>query len=825
MAVGFGAAISSAADFEKQISGIAAVSNATGPELESIRKKALQLGKDTQFSASEAASAIEELVKAGIPVADVLNGAADAAVALAAAGGVGIPEAATLASNAMNAFGIEAKDLGGVVDQIAGAANASAIDVGQFGQSLQQVGAVAHLAGLSFDDTAVAIAELGNAGIKGSDAGTSLKTFLQNLIPVTEKEKGLMQELGLISVNTGQAMQILASQGIKPASDSFDDIISAIEKYRQANGEVKAGSEKARKEALAFAQDIGVVSNQFFDATGNTKSLAEIQNVLAGALKGMSKEQELATLQTLFGSDAIRAAAVLADNAGEKYDKLNTAIHGTTAADVAKKRMDNLNGSMEQLKGSLETAGIVIGTILIPAVRSVTDFVTKLLNKFLGLNPNVQKAILVFVGVAAAITGILGLILTIGGAIALIAPALLAVAGAVGLGIGAFLGIVILIPIIVAAVAVLIFFIVKNFDKIKKFIGAVLSAIKNFFVSVFNSIVNFLKPIFKTILDIFLLPFKLWLAYVKFVLALVTAIITTAINVILAIWRGFWAVFGDLVKAVLGAYLALVKFIFTLVAVIIYQSLQAMLAVFRAVWGAIKAFLTPILNFILGLVTRVFNAWKAIVTTVFNFLKPFIVGAMLIIRQALESVGAVVSKVIGFFNSIYQGVKDKVAALISFVSGIGGKVVHAIGDLSHLLYDIGKKIIQGLIDGITDMFNNVKDTLGDLTSKLSDWKGPEAKDKILLTQSGVLIMQSLINGFIDQIPEVRATLNTITDEIPAAISTQTNAPQIVIPVIPTQPKGSNEKNITLEVNNYNPIAEPDSVSTTKAVNRLAALGV
>ena len=341
VAVGFGAAIHSAADFEKQISGIAAVSGATGPELEDIRKKALQLGKDTQFSASEAANAIEELVKAGIPVADVLNGAADAAVSLAAAGGVGIPEAATLAANAMNAFGINAKDLGGVVDQIAGAANASAIDVGEFGQSLQQVGAVAHLAGLSFDDTAVAIAELGNAGIKGSDAGTSLKTFLQNLIPVTDKEKGLMQDLGIISVDTTTAMKTLAKNGIKPASDSFDDIISAIEKYNAANGGAKVGTEKAGKEALIYAQSLGVVKNQFFDAQGNTKKLADLQNVLAGALHGMSKEQKLATLQTLFGSDAIRAASVLADNAGDKYTKLNDAINSTSAADVAKKRMSS----------------------------------------------------------------------------------------------------------------------------------------------------------------------------------------------------------------------------------------------------------------------------------------------------------------------------------------------------------------------------------------------------------------------------------------------------------------------------------------------------
>jgi len=825
VAVGFGAAIHSAADFEKQISGIAAVSGATGPELEDIRKKALQLGKDTQFSASEAANAIEELVKAGIPVADVLNGAADAAVSLAAAGGVGIPEAATLAANAMNAFGINAKDLGGVVDQIAGAANASAIDVGEFGQSLQQVGAVAHLAGLSFDDTAVAIAELGNAGIKGSDAGTSLKTFLQNLIPVTDKEKGLMQDLGIISVDTTTAMKTLAKNGIKPASDSFDDIISAIEKYNAANGGAKVGTEKAGKEALIYAQSLGVVKNQFFDAQGNTKKLADLQNVLAGALHGMSKEQKLATLQTLFGSDAIRAASVLADNAGDKYTKLNDAINSTSAADVAKKRMDNLSGSMEQLKGSLETAGIVIGTILIPAVRSLVDFVTKILNAFLSLNPNVQKAILIFVGVAAAVTGLIGMILLIGGAIATILPVLAAIAGAIGIGVGAMLGWVLIIPIIIAAIAVLVFFIVKNFDHIKSFIGKVLSAIKNFFVGIFTAIIGFLKPIMKKLLDLITLPLRLYLAYVRFVFGLVHAIISTALNVLMAIWKGFWDTFGGLVQAVLGTVIALVRFVFTLMAVIIYQQMRLIKAVVEAVWGAIKAFITPVLNFLLALVTRVFNGWKNIVTAVFNFLKPYIATAIAIIKASLEAIGAVVGRVIGFFASIYNGIKEKVAAVISFVGGIAGKIKSAIGDLSRLLYDVGKSIIQGLISGITDMFDKVKGTLNGLTDKLGDWKGPLSKDKILLEQNGVVIMKSLINGFVDQIPEVRATLEGITTEIPAAVGTQTSAPQIVVPVIPAQATGGGDKNVSLTVNNYNPIAEKESVSMTKAASRLAALEV
>lgn len=317
---GLALAVTKAAQFEKQISGIAAVSNATGPQLDKIRAKALQLGADTQFSASEAASAMEELVKAGLSVDEVLNGAADAAVSLAAAGGITIPEAATIAANAMNQFGLAAEALPGVVDNIAGAANSSAIDVSDLGQSLQQVGAVAHLAGLDFADTATAIGLLGNAGIRGSDAGTSLKTMLQNLQPVTTRQIDLFKSLGLVTEDG---------------------------------------------------------SNKFFDAQGNVKSLAGVSETLQDALRGQTRQQKLLNLETLFGSDAIRAAAILANQGAEGVHKFTEEMNKTTAADVAAKRMDNLAGSFEQLKGSAETLAIVVGSALLDPLRRLVDMATE----------------------------------------------------------------------------------------------------------------------------------------------------------------------------------------------------------------------------------------------------------------------------------------------------------------------------------------------------------------------------------------------------------------------------------------------------------------
>lgn len=801
---GFGLAVKSAADFESQISGIAAVSGATGAELDSIRSKALQLGKDTQFSASESAAAMEELIKAGIPIKAVLEGAADGAVALAAAGGVAIPEAATLASNAMNAFGIEAKDLGGVVDTIAGAANASAIDVGEFGQSLQQVGAVANLAGLSFDDTAVAIAELGNAGIKGSDAGTSLKTFLQNLIPVTDKEKGLMQELGIIAVDTGTAMKTLATKGIKPASTSFNDIIASIEKYNEANGGAKVGTAKAGKEALAYAQKLGVVRNQFFDAQGNTKKLADIQQVLANSLKGMSKEQKLATLQTLFGSDAIRAAAVLADNGAAGYEKLAGAIGKTTAADVAAKRMDNLKGQMEQLKGSLETAGIVIGTILLPAVRAVVVFFTNLLNKFLELSPTTQKIIMAMLGLVAAVAiGILAFIKIMGvikqfKAAMMLLQTMSKLSGLMKFIFGPW-GLAIL------AIIVLAYLIYKNWDTIKALLIQVWGIIVSAFTAVWSRISAVAMAVFNAVKGV-----------VMSVIGFIVGFITGALGVLLAIWSAYWGMFGGLITAVFGLIWSIIKLAFAIIMLIIRVALAV----------------------IVGFVTFYFNLVKTIIMAVFNFIKPYVQmiwnGIVGIIKWAVDKVKyyinlirAIIAVVKEVFGKVLSAAKEKLQPLIDFVGTIKQKILDAFS-FGKDLFNKGKEIIQSIIDGVMSMINSVSDAIGKVTDKITGFlPGSPVKEGPLRVlnngYAGGQISNMLAEGIEERMPQVRKALLGISMDLPTAASAGIADSTVILPTQITRSEAEPVAGPRVQIDVHNPVSEKTSVTVTKTMNRLALL--
>jgi TP901 family phage tail tape measure protein len=313
---GFAVAVNSAANFSSKMSEIKAVSGGTADQMSAVSAKALQLGKDTVFSAGGAADAMIELAKAGVPLPDILNGAADATVALAAAGGVDLPEAATIASNAMNEFGLTAGQMPHIADLIAGAANASAISVSDFGEALAYVGPVAKTAGVSISDTATAIAILGNQGIKGSSAGTALRSIISQLSPTTKIATAQFKQLGLIT---------------------------------------KDGT------------------NVFYTATGALKPMNEVIGLLHDKTKNLSAQQKITFSKKAFGLEDLAAVSILSGQTGASFDVMTAAIAKTKAADVAKTKMDNLKGSVEQLKGSAETLAITAGLALQPALKGAAD--------------------------------------------------------------------------------------------------------------------------------------------------------------------------------------------------------------------------------------------------------------------------------------------------------------------------------------------------------------------------------------------------------------------------------------------------------------------
>lgn len=332
-------AVSTANEFESSMSQTAGALDIPMDQMDDLRELALQMGADTIFSAKEAGEAMTELAKGGLTEAQIEGGALASTMDLAASSGMALGDAANTVVQTMGAFQLGAEDSAVAVNALAGAAAASSTDVEPLTQALSQVAAQAYNAGWNVQDTTAVLAAFADAGINGSDAGTSLKTMLQRLAAPTDKAAALIEELG---INT-----------------------------RDSNGYMLSASDLAQ----------------------------ELQDKLGG-LEPATRD---AAMQTIFGSDAMRAATVMMNGGSEAIEKYTAATYDMEAASrLANSQMGEGELAMEQLKGSIETALITIGTQLAPVVTDIVNGFTDLVNKFGELDEETQKTIITFAGIAAA---------------------------------------------------------------------------------------------------------------------------------------------------------------------------------------------------------------------------------------------------------------------------------------------------------------------------------------------------------------------------------------------------------------------------------------
>jgi TP901 family phage tail tape measure protein len=363
VAVGMGAAVKTAANFESQMQSISAVTGITGSELDKLADLAKQAGRETAWSSLESAAAIEELAKAGLTAEQIMNGGLKGALDLASAGGLQLADAAAIASTALNAFKDDNLTVSESANILAGAANSSATDISELKFGLSAVSAVASGAGMSFKDTATALAVFAQNGLAGSDSGTSLKTMLMNLTPSTKEATELFKKLGIIT----------------------------------ADG-----------------------ANKFYDAEGRLKSLSEVTDVLRDALDELNPQQRGEALKEMFGSDAVRAGTILFKEGAEGVERMAEAMEKVTAADVAKVKLDSLNGAIEELLGTIESTGIELGQDFLPLLTDLAKGVTNVIRGLDSADISNFKSALAF----AATTSAVALLLTTVGKLSLALRAL-----------------------------------------------------------------------------------------------------------------------------------------------------------------------------------------------------------------------------------------------------------------------------------------------------------------------------------------------------------------------------------------------------------------
>jgi len=330
--VGISAAVYQAASFEQALADVKAVSGASEDQMKRLSETALDLGESTKYSARQALQGALELIKAGIPLEEVIGGSLASSLNLATAGELDLAEASKIASTGLNAFEQDNIDTARAADILAGAANASATNVSEMQQGLAQVSSVASSAGLSFEETATALATLAQNGLRGSDAGTSLKTMLMRLTPDTKQAKDAMKDLGIIT-----------EEGV----------------------------------------------NKFYDANGELKDFNEVVGELHKAMDDLNPQQRASYLKEMFGTDAYRAGAIFFKESAEGINDMNEALNKVTAADVAAEKMDTFLGKVEELKSSLQTLGVEVGDEFLPMVTDTVKELTGMIRTLSDVNPEI----------------------------------------------------------------------------------------------------------------------------------------------------------------------------------------------------------------------------------------------------------------------------------------------------------------------------------------------------------------------------------------------------------------------------------------------------
>lgn len=287
-------AVKTASDYQSSMNMFQAVTGASGDEMAKAGDLAKQLGGDMTLpatSAGDAATAMTELAKGGLSVQDSMD-AARGTLQLAAAGNIDVGQAADIAANALNTFGLKGSEATRVADLLAATANSSTAEMGDLAYGVQAGGAVFASAGVPLNDYLTSLGELSNAGLKGQDAGTSLKSMLLALEHPTKKAQEAMAALGF----------------------------------------------------------------SVYDADGKMRPWRDIIGNLQSSLGGLTQQQRDAAMATIFGSDGVRAATILMRDGVDGFDKMSDSVNKQgAAADLAGARMQGLGGAFEGLKSVVET--------------------------------------------------------------------------------------------------------------------------------------------------------------------------------------------------------------------------------------------------------------------------------------------------------------------------------------------------------------------------------------------------------------------------------------------------------------------------------------
>ena len=411
MAAPIAAAVRQGAAFESTLLNIRASTGATAAQIDQIKASSMAMSQALGVGPTEAAQGMLELLKAGMSLDSVLGGAGQTAMEFAKVGEMDVAQAAVVMSDAMNVFKVSS-DV--AANALSSAADASSTSIAQMSEAFSMSSAVAGLAGQSIEDLSATLAILANNGVKGSDAGTSVKTMLMRLMAPADDAVGALDQLGL-----------------------------SVASFRGADGQMKP--------------------------------MVDIIGTLNQAMGGLDQTAKDDLFRRIFGADAIRAASILATSGVDGFNGMRDAMASALpVGEKYKMMMSGLSGSFGSVLAAMQRMAIAITDAVAPALAGALPFITGFIDGLTKLATDNKEAVVLFAQVAAAAIGIGAAMVTVGYALQALSGSI----GLVLKGFGLFSALASPVLLVAAGIGAAVFALYKFKDQIGAALGPVASLVQ-----------------------------------------------------------------------------------------------------------------------------------------------------------------------------------------------------------------------------------------------------------------------------------------------------------------------------------------------------------
>ena len=746
------AAVKTTADFDAQMSKVQAISGATGDEFDDLREKAREMGAKTKFSASEAGAAFEYMAMAGWKTGDMLDGI-EGIMSLAAASGEDLATTSDIVTDALTAFGLSAKDSGHFADILASASSNANTNVSMMGETFKYAAPIAGALGYTAEDTALAIGLMANAGIKSTQAGTSLRSIMTNL--------------------TGD---------IKIAGDA-----------------------------------IGEVTIATTNADGSMRSFNDIIMDCRDAFSKLSESEKANTAEALVGKNAMSGFLAIMNASEADVNKLATAIDNCdgSAEQMAATIQDNLNGQITILKSALQELAIQIGDALMPTVRSIVAKVQEFVEKLQQMDEGTRNTILKIAAFAAAIGPVLLVVgkLTSGvgsamQSIASMGRSVLTFVNQAKLGVGAggqlASAIAAIGPVgwaIIAVVAALIAAFVslwKNNEEFRNNMIAIWDGIKAKFEAFgqaitdrlnalgfdFENITEVLKAVWDGFCAVLAPVFETAFNYISVVLGTVLDVLVGLFDVFAGIFTGNWDQAWNGVKEVFSGYWEGIKGAFS----VVLDGLKNLADVFLgwfgtdwdtvwsgikeffvSTWNSIKQFFSDTWNGIKETFTSVWTAISDTVSSVWETIKNVVQVGIMFIQELFSAAFQILTIP---FQFIWQNCKDAVTEAWETIKAKVSAAIEAIKTTLETvwtaIWTVLSPIIETIKTGISTAWENIKNTVTSIADGIKNalstaWNAI----KSIITP----IVDGIKTGVTNAWNTMKTTVSSVMDGIKTKVST------------------------------------------------------